>query len=123
MRDILVKSLRSAFNKELKDACRNFTLKRTTTTVDEKTDANVTTVESFSGYGPFLRAKKEDIDNDLIAINDLKIIVLQDDFQTAPRIGDMINDRFRISSVGHDPTKAIWKIFVRGSEWDGIESP
>lgn len=123
MRAILVKQLRSAFNKELKDACRNFRLERTTTVVDEKTDANVTTVQTFDGYGPFLRAKKEDVDNDLIALNDLKIIVLQDDFPTTPQIGDLVDGRFRVSSVGHDPTKAIWKIFVRGASWDGIEHP
>ena len=122
MRQKIVTELRKAFATQLADACRNFTLSRTTTAIDPETDANTMTTQTVSGYGPFLRAKKEDANNDLIAVNDLKILVLADDFDLEPRIGDLINNNLRVSAVGHDPTKALWKIYVRGESWDGIEN-
>lgn len=120
MHNKLTTSLRKAFNGKLKDACQEFVLKRTVKVLDKRTDKLISSSEeSFPGYGPFLKIKKEDIDSDSsIASNDLKVLVIQDDFNTTPQIDDQIN-HLRVIAVGEDPTSTIWKIFLRGK--NGLE--
>lgn len=115
MHDKLTTKLRAAFLEKLKDACQPYVLKRSEKVFDQRTDKLIETVEQeYEGYGVFsgVGVKDKEFESSL-ASNDLKIIQLQDDFKTTPKIGDSVNN-LRVIFVRQDPTSTIWVIYLRG---------
>lgn len=111
MHNKITTKIRAAFAGKLKDVCKNFTYTETHSIVDQRTDKETVTTATYTGYGAFLRPNSEET-NDLILSTDTKILVIQEDINWSPKIGQMIDGK-RIFSIGEDPTHSLWKIFAR----------
>ncbi len=113
LRDDLQTDIAAAFDEDLADAVRAFTLTRVTTgEYDPVTGEQTSTTETFSGRGVFGRFKAEQVDNQHILATDEKLTVLQNELSTAPADGDDIDGK-RVMTVGQDPASVAWVVQLR----------
>ena len=112
LKNLLTKELLYAFNNELKDAYKPFTLERKTYVRDPRTDRNTVVTESFDGSGVFGSFTSEEIDGAINLITDTKLLIIQDAFLAKPQEGDYIGD-LRVISVSKDPADVIWVLGLR----------
>ncbi len=118
LKERLTKNLLRAFQTNLKDAYKPFTLVRTTHEIDPDTDENITTVQSFDSSGVFGKFNNEEVDGTNIQYTDERLLILQETIATKPVIGDVVGSK-RVSSVGKDPADVTWVLGLRAT--NGLE--
>lgn len=115
IREDVQSDMAEAFDTDLADAVRAFTLTRVTgTDPDPLTGEETETTYTFDSRGVFGRFKAEEVDNQHILATDEKLTVLQNELDTEPAPGDDIAGR-RVMSVGQDPAHAIWLVQLRSA--------
>lgn len=103
----------AAFDTDLADAVRAFTLTRVTgSDYDPITGDETQTTDTFDSRGVFGGFKTEQVDDQHILATDEKLTVLQNELGTTPEIGDDIAGK-RVMNVWQDPAKATWTIQLR----------
>ncbi len=113
LRDDLQADMAAAFDTDLADAVRAFTLTRVTgADYDPLTGDETQTTDTFDSRGVFGDFKTEQVDDQHILATDEKLAVLQNELGTEPLIGDDITGK-RVMNVWQDPAKATWTIQLR----------
>lgn len=120
MRDELQEELAAAFNEDLADAVDTFTCEKPIYSgeFDFETQTYPTiTVEAYSGrgvlFGSYLKDMVKPTD---YQVTDSKATVLQNEVTQVPQISDIwatSKGRFKVMSVGADPTESIWVCQLR----------
>lgn len=120
MRDELQEELAAAFNEDLADAVDTFTCEKPIYSgeFDFETQTYPTiTVEAYSGrgvlFGSYLKDMVKPTD---YQVTDSKATVLQNEVTQVPQISDIwatSKGRFKVVSVGADPTESIWVCQLR----------
>ena len=119
LKDLLTKELLFAFENDLKDTYKPFTLTRTVITRDKRTDENTTLVNTILGHGVFGSFTAEEADGSINLVTDIKLLVIQDAFTGTPEEGDYING-YRVISVKKDPADVTWVLGLRKT--NGLET-
>lgn len=119
LKDLLTKELLFAFENDLKDTYKPFTLTRTVITRDKRTDENTTLVTTLNGHGVFGSFTAEEADGSVNLITDTKLLIIQEAFAGTPAEGDYING-YRVISVSKDPADVTWVLGLRKT--NGLET-
>lgn len=115
LREDVQTDMAQAFDTDLADAVRAFTLTRVTgTDPDPLTGEETETTTTFESRGVFGGFKLEQVDDQHILATDEKLTVLQNELGTSPEIGDDIAGR-RVMNVWADPAGATWTIQLRSA--------
>ena len=115
LREDVQADVAAAFDDDLADAVRAFTLTRATRTVtDRYRGTSEEATAAFDSRGVFGRFNAEEVDNQHILATDEKLTVLQNELGTEPAVGDQIAGR-RVMGVGQDPAGAIWTLQLRSA--------
>ncbi len=113
IREDVQRDIAEAFDTDLADAVRAFTLTRVTGTgYDPLTGDETQTTDTFDSRGVFGGFKTEQVDNQHILATDEELTVLQNELDTTPEIGDDITGK-RVMNVWADPAGATWTIQLR----------
>lgn len=114
MRQEITDEIKQAFDTDLSDAVKDFTIVRTKRLDDDWLMNGTSTHQSlkYSGRGVFMGYSSHEIDGQTILQNDVKLLCLQAESE-APMIDDVIND-MQVVSVSKDPADVVWVIQLRG---------
>lgn len=113
LRDEIQADIAAAFDDDLADAVRQFTLTRTVRGgYDPVTGQETVSTEIFDSRGVFGRFKQEEVDQQHILATDERLLVLQSEIATAPKVGDEVGNK-RVLNVFADPAAATWTLQLR----------
>ena len=117
MRDEIQSGLAEAFSDPdgLADAVNVFTIVRSVPGGEYNPDTGVVEpiTSSHTSRGILANYKSSEIDGEVIVSTDLKAIILQNEIDITPVIGDLLN-QYRVINVGKDPAGATHILQLRG---------
>lgn len=109
MREEIQSGLAEAFDDPdgLADAVKTFTIVRSVPGDDYDPDTGTfqPVITSHSSRGILANYKSSEIDGEVIISTDQKAIILQNEIDIVPVIGDLLNE-YRVMNVGKDPADA-----------------
>lgn len=109
----ITSALSNAFNTGLFDAVTSFGGVRIEVTgFDPITETETTNIINYSGRGVFGRYTQAEIDQEQILRTDIKMVCLQDETTSTPKIKDHING-YEVINVGKDPANVSWVCQLR----------
>ena len=106
-------ALADAFNTGLLDAVTDFEgVRLEVVGFDPITETETTNIVNYSGRGVFGRYAQAEIDQEQILRTDIKMVCLQDETTSIPKIKDHING-YEVINVGKDPANVSWIVQLR----------
>lgn len=113
LRDKIQSSLGPKLDGVLADAVEPFEAKRETVgEYDPVTGTTPTTVETFTGRWTRSTWSRRELDSQHIESTDLKRIVMQNETNWQPQIGDIANG-YRVQDFQQDGAEATWTVQLR----------
>ena len=117
-------SIAEAFNTDLADAVKEFTLNQYQRGQYDPSTGNLSGAafpNSYSSRGVFDSFSQPEILNSAIEPADVKLIVLKNEISVTPKIGDQITETltsrvYRVIHVFQDPADVIWELQIRSTE-------
>lgn len=115
-------ALSEAFDSDLADAVRSFTLTQYTKgTYDTDTGDPAATSTTYNSRGVFDSYTQPEILNSEVEPTDVKLIVLQNELGTTPAIANQVQNLstlklFRVVNVAKDPANVAWELQIRSTK-------
>ncbi|WFF39289.1 glutamate 5-kinase [Moraxella nasibovis] len=114
MRSEITNEIKQAFDTDLKDAVKDFTIVRESVVDDDWASNGATVANTIitSGRGVFMGYSSHEIDGETIKRDDVKLIALQ--AETAEiKLNDKING-MAVINITKDPADVAWFVQLRG---------
>lgn len=114
MRQEITNEIKQAFDTDLADAVKNFTIVRESVVDDDWASNGATVANTIitSGRGVFMGYSSHEIDGQTILQNDVKLLCLQAESEK-PMIDDVIED-MQVVAVSSDAADVSWVVQLRG---------
>ncbi|RKM33410.1 glutamate 5-kinase [Moraxella catarrhalis] len=119
MKQEITQEIKQAFDGDLKDTVKDFTVVRVILSDDDwaVNDTQVLSTINYSGRGVFTGFHAYEIDNKTIMQQDTKLICLQSELTDTPQINDSIN-QMKVMNISQDPAGICYFIQLRGINGD-----
>lgn len=119
MKQEITQEIKQAFDGDLKDVVKDFTVVRVILSDDDwaVNDTQVLSTINYSGRGVFTGFYAYEIDNKTIMQQDTKLICLQSELTDTPQMNDSIN-QMKVINISQDPAGICYFIQLRGTNGD-----